>query len=272
MKNRRRLSGAVALLCVIMVAAFLVPRTARAEGRVLRVAAAASLSFAFAELVPAFERDTGIDVVTSLGSTGMLARQIEHGAPFDLFFAADESYVKGLGDKGRVEPGTTRVYAEGRLALVVNTKSGAEAQSLKSLASLADVRIKRVAIANPDHAPYGRAAREALQEAGVWESVRPRLVYGENVRQALRFVQTGNAPAGIVALSVADAPGVTPFAVDPALHAPINQAAMVVRGTSMGAEARAFIEYVTGPDGRAIMKSHGFFPPNAGGPEAAPHN
>ena len=149
-------------------------------------------------------------------------------------------------------------YAEGRLAVVVNRASGVEAGGLEDLAG---PTVKRVAIANPDHAPYGAAAREALKRAGVWEEVRAKLVYGENIRQTLRFVQTGDASVGIVALSVADVPEAASFPVDPSLHDPIHQAAAVVSASAAPGLASDFIGYVRGPAGGAAMRRRGFFPP-----------
>lgn len=231
---------------------------ARAERPVIRVAAASSLAFAFDDIARSFEERTGARVVVSIGSTGLLARQIEYGAPFDVFFAADVASVGELAGRGLVIPESVERYAEGRLVVAVNRASGVEAGGLEDLAG---PMVTRVAIANPDHAPYGAAAREALKRAGVWEDVRAKLVYGENIRQTLQFVQTGNAQVGIVALSVADVPEVASFPVDPSLHDPIYQAAAVVSASERPGLARDFIRYIKGPEGGAVMRGHGFFPP-----------
>jgi molybdate transport system substrate-binding protein len=225
----------------------------------LTVAAASSLSFPLKEAVKTFEKRTGERVRVSFGSTGTLASQIRNGAPFDLFLSADLSRVEELAEEGHVMPGSVRVYALGRLVLVVNEASGIKATGLEQV--LTDPGIKRVAIANPDHAPYGAAAVEALKAASLWEGVRTRLVYGENIRQTLRFVQTGNAQAGIVSLSVADVPGVSFTEIDDPLYRPIEQAAGVVAASPAKELAEKFLKYLTGPEGGAIMQMYGFAPP-----------
>jgi molybdate transport system substrate-binding protein len=225
----------------------------------LTVAAASSLSFPLKEAAADFEKRSGARLRVSFGSTGTLTSQIRNGAPFDLFLSADTSRVEELEKAGHVVPGSVRVYALGRLVLVVNNASGIEATGLKNV--LMDPGIKRVAIANPDHAPYGAAAVEALKAASLWEGVRPKLVYGENIRQTLRFVQTGNAQAGIVSLSIADVPGVSYLQIDAFLHSPIEQAAGVVAASRAKELAKRFLEYLTGPEGAAIMQKYGFVQP-----------
>jgi molybdate transport system substrate-binding protein len=229
-----------------------------ADGRALTVFAAADLAFAFRDLVPRFEQATGATVTLVLGSTGNLAKQIEHGAPADVFFAADESFVDDLVAKGAVIAETRARYAQGRLALVT---APAAPVTPTDVADLRDARIRRIAIANPAHAPYGRAAEQALRARGVWEAVKPKLIYGENVRQALQFVESGAADAGVVALAVAVGAGLAWTAIDPALHAPLNQAVAVVRRSPRPAAALAFVRFVTGPEGRPIMRRHGFLLP-----------
>ncbi len=226
-----------------------------AAGERITVAGASDLAFAFKEIAAGFEKDTGVKVVLSLGSTGMLTKQIEHGAPFDVFFAASSRFIDGLAEGGYVVPDTIEVYAVGRIALAVNRASGVEA---KGLAGLADPRIKRVAIANPAHAPYGAAAMEALKSAGLWDDIKPKLVYGENIRQTLQFIQTGDAEAGIIALSIADVPEISHTVIDFRLHNRITQAAAVVRGSKNEKAAQDFIKYVNGPKGRPVMEKYGF--------------
>jgi molybdate transport system substrate-binding protein len=225
--------------------------------RELVVYAAADLVLAFREIVPAFERAQGVKVTLVLGSTGLLARQIEEGAPADVFFAADEAFIDRLERGGRLVPGTRALYAQGRLSLV--WRQGARA--IDGLAGLREGAIRRIAIAHPAHAPYGRAAEEALRRAGLLDTVRDKLVYGENVRQALQFVEAGGADAGIVARSIADAPGIASLPIDPAMHAPINQAVGVARRSAVPDLARAFIAFVDGATARAIMRRFGFLVP-----------
>src|SRR3972149_3329226 len=161
----------------------------------LTIAGASDLAFALKEIAADFEKETGYKVVLSMGSTGMRAKQVEHGAPFDVFFSANRGYVDGLAAKGLVLKDTVEIYARGRIVLATRKGSGLALKDVKELSTGS----YRIAIANPDHAPYGMAAMEAMKSVGVWVDVKPRLVYGENIRQTLQHIQSGNAPAGIVA-------------------------------------------------------------------------
>lgn len=221
----------------------------------LTVYAAADLAFAFKEIVPLFEKASGSRVTLVLGSTGNLAKQIEHGAPADVFFAADLSFIEDLRAKGAVIPESRALYAQGRLVLASSKKAGL---SLGDLRELSRPEVRRVAIANPDHAPYGRAAREALEAVGLWEALRPKLVYGENIRHTLQFIESGAVEAGLVALAVADVPEVTYVLVDPKLYRPLNQMAAVVRRSPRPEAGLSFLQFVNGPPGRLIMKRYGF--------------
>lgn len=224
----------------------------------LIVAAAADLQFAFAEIGELYEQETGNKVIFSFGSTGQLAQQIENGAPFDLFAAANISFVDDLAKKNFVVPDTVALYARGRIVLAVNHDSGVSAVELEDLLSDA---ITHIAIANPEHAPYGIAAKEALISAGLWEKIEDKIVYGENVRQTLQFVQTGDAQAGIVALSVANVPEVTWTLIDDSLHNPLDQALAVVASSSHQEEAREFAAFINGEKGRPVMQKYGFVLP-----------
>jgi molybdate transport system substrate-binding protein len=232
--------------------------SAQPKPPVLTVYGAADLSFAFREIAPLFEKATGTKVVLVLGSTGTLAKQIEHGAPADVFFAANTSFVDDLTAKGAVIPETRLLYAQGRIVLAAPRGSKLRVERLEDLVGPG---VKRVAIANPDHAPYGRAARQALQAARVWDALRPRLVYGENIRHTLQFIETGAVDAGIIALSIAEAPGVRAAPIDPALYAPLDQIAAVVKRSGRPELAMAFVQFVNGPEGRPIMKRYGFLLP-----------
>lgn len=224
----------------------------------LTVFAASDLVLALREIAPRFERALGVKVTLVFGSTGNLASQIEHGAPADVFFAADRSFVDRLSATGAVIAETRAPYAQGRLVL-------AFARTVRG--RLADVRdllsreVRRVAIANPRHAPYGRAAEDALRKAGVWAAVQPKLVYAENIQQALSFVQAGGAEAGIIALSLANVPEIAWVPLDPGLHAPLDQTVAVVRRSPRPELGLALIQFVNGPEGRAIMKRYGFLLP-----------
>ncbi len=226
----------------------------------LTVAAAADLTPAFQELGALFEQQTGIKVVFNFGSTGQLAQQIERGAPFDVFYAANKSFIEDLNSKGLVIPDTMEVYAQGRLTLWTLPDSPLKPERIEDLASPAYARI---AIANPEHAPYGQAAKNALESAGIWDVVEPRLVYGENIAQTLTLADTGNVDVAIVALSLSVQGNGSWTLVPAELHAdnPLIQMAAAITGTPHEAAARRFIAFVNGPDGHAIMKKYGFILP-----------
>ena len=249
MRRRTLLALAAAWL------AFWAGRDAAAADRSVTVFAAADLAFAFRELAPRFEAATGVRVTLVFGSTGNFAQQIRHGGPADVFFAADESFVDRLIAEGALIRETRTLYAQGRLVLATTRAAGPRLQALRELL---DPRVRHVAIANPAHAPYGRAAEEVLRRTGLWEALRPKLVYGENVRHALQFLQTGAADAGIVARSVADAPEIEWTPIASALHAPLNQAAAVARRSPRPELGLAFIQFVTGAEGRPVMRRYGF--------------
>jgi molybdate transport system substrate-binding protein len=231
------------------------------------VAAAADLKFALTEIAEAFARATGRQVKLSFGSSGNFARQIPQGAPFELFFSADEDYVLRLAQSGyALDRGV--LYALGRIAVFVPHGSAvkADAELTDVAAAVNDGRITRFAIANPEHAPYGRAAREALQHAGIWERLQGRLVLGENASQAAQFATSGSAEGGIIPLSLAMAPALAAegsYAVIPAdWHKPLRQRMALLRGA--GATARRFYEFVQQPRARAILDRYGFVLPPDG--------
>lgn len=248
------LSGLLVLLPVPARSA--APRAPTAASELL-IAAAADLAFAFREIAPAFQRERGVAVRVSLGSSGNLAQQIQHGAPFDAFFSANRGYVETLRAAGAVRPESLRPYARGILVVA----GQAEGPPPATLRDLAGDRVRRVAIANPAHAPYGMAAREALQGAGLWERVRPKLVYGESIGQAQQFLRTGSVDAALLALSVAMVPELRHVAVDQALYRPLIQWAAVTAASRQPAAAAAFIDFVAGPAGRSVLDRFGFLPP-----------
>jgi molybdate transport system substrate-binding protein len=241
----------------------------------LKVAAAADLAFAFRDLGARFEARTGVPVVLSLGSTGLLARQIKEGAPFDVFAAANVSFVEDVVRAGRCDGSTQALYAYGRIVLWWSAKT--QVMPPQTLRDLEDRRFTKIAIANPEHAPYGRAAEEALRSAGVWEAVKPRLVFGENVQQALEYARTGNADVAFVALSLATVtPGGWSLPVAPSLHKPIDQALVVCAQGARGAQgeraalARRFTAFVNSDEGHAVMRRFGFLLPGETERPAAP--
>ena len=226
----------------------------------IKVAAAADLSLAFRDLGMEFEKKTGMKVVFTFGSTGNLAKQIAEGAKYDLFAAANQSFVDDVIKAGACDGATKTPYARGRI--VVWTKDDAKIAPPTSLADLADKRFVKIAIANPEHAPYGLAAQQALTTAGVWETVKPKLVYGENVQQTLQFGQTGNVEAAIVALSLATVvEGGKWIAIEEAQHKPIDQALVVCKGGTSMQGAKDFAAFLGSADGRAVMRKFGFLLP-----------
>jgi molybdate transport system substrate-binding protein len=256
MTKQTTIIAGVALLLLLLTGC---SREATDEGRKeITVAAAADLAPAFEELGRSFEQSTGIKVVYSFGSTGNLAKQIENGAPMDVFAAANVEYVNGLEQKGLIIPGTKALYARGRITLWTNADSPLKIERLEDLAR-ADV--KRIGIANPEHAPYGMAAREALQAVGIWEALKEKLVLGENVRMTLQYAETGNVDVSIVALSLSVQSKGRWVLIPEELHKPLDQALAVIKSTKHEQQAREFAAFINGPQGRPVMRKYGFVLP-----------
>lgn len=221
----------------------------------IRVAAASDLKFVLGELGALFERETGLKLAITFGSSGNLARQLVQGLPMDLFLSADEALIERLHKAGWARDAGV-VYARGRLAWVVPKSSNAvldtELSGLRGFGG-------KVAIANPEHAPYGRAARSALQQTGLWDALKSQLILGENVSQAMQFVSTGAAPAALVALSLAWAPELNArirhIAVNPRLHPPIVQRMALHLAAGSGAER--FYTFLQSPTAKQLLQQHG---------------
>ena len=221
----------------------------------LTVAAASDLMPAFEEIGREFESVHKTKVVFMFGSTGLLTKQIENGAPMDLFAAANVSYVEQLEQKGLIIPGSKAIYARGRITLWTPAESNLR---LADIGDLARPEVQRVAIANPDHAPYGLAARQALETAGIWERVKPKLVYGDNIRQTLQYAETGNVEVAIIALSLSVQSKGRWTLIPEELHKPIDQALGIIKTTKHEQASRAFAAFLAGPQGRAVMQKYGF--------------
>ena len=236
-----------------------------AEGPV--VAAAADLQFALPEIAAQFTRETGHKLRLVFGSSGNFRRQIEDGAPFELFLSADQSYVDALAREGHSADAGV-VYAVGRLALIVPRGSPVAVDpQLRGVArALADGTLHKFAIANPEHAPYGRAARQALIRAGLWRAIEPKLVLGENISQTAQFAVSGAAQGGIVAYSLLRSKALAgrgDYVLLPAsMYDPLMQRMVLLNNA--GATARAFYRYLQGPEARAIFDRYGFEAPGAG--------
>ncbi len=228
------------------------------------IAAAADLKFAVTEVAAAFSADTGKEVKLAFGSTGNFATQIRKGAPFEMFMAADEAFIRDLHRDGLTRD-EGDLYAEGRIVLMAPHGSPrAPDPALDGLAALLEAgRITRFAIANPEHAPYGRRAEEALARRGLWEKLQPHLVLGENVSQAAQFALSGNAEGGIIAYSLALAPEIRPrgaFALIPHdWHEPLLQRMVLLK--SAGPVAEEFYAFMKSAKARTIMKAYGFVLP-----------
>jgi molybdate transport system substrate-binding protein len=222
------------------------------------VSAASDLAPVLDELAPLFEKETGMVLKANLGSTGQLMEQISAGARVDVFLAASSSAIQQLDEKGLLVPDSTRLYARGQLVMWTPPDSK---NAVDALEDLADPAIVRISIANPDHAPYGRAARESLESAGLWDQLQPKVVPAENVRQAFQFAESGNVDVGLVALSLVIG-GEGHYVVVPEdLHEPINQTLALIADGEHQSEAQSFVDYLTGPKGREILEKYGFVLP-----------
>jgi molybdate transport system substrate-binding protein len=225
----------------------------------VRVAAASDLNFAAKEIISSFEHKTGHKVALTLGSSGNFYQQILQGAPFQVFFSADIDYASRLESAGRVEPGSVFIYGRGRIVVwaLRNAKVNPE---ISKMDSLIQPSVKKIAIANPEHAPYGRAAVAAMQQADLYERVRPALVLGENISQAAQFAQSGAADIGIIALSLAQSDPMKQsgryWIIPQSMHPPLDQAAVLVKGATPA--ARAFYEWLKSPEVKAILQRYGF--------------
>lgn len=234
-----------------------------AHSQDLAIAAASDLQAVLPAIGARFEERSGVSVRLTFGSSGNFFSQLQNGAPFDLFLSADLDYPERLVAAGLAVRDSLYEYGTGRI--VVWARRGAPFDLRRGLHGLADPRVRRVAIANPDHAPYGRAAVAALRHERLYDSVRSKLVLGENISQAAQFVQSGNADAGILALSLAVAPALKSSGVyaeiPPTLHPPIRQGAVVLTASRHQAAARRFLDFMKRPEIVQTMRDFGFAPP-----------
>lgn len=240
------------LLCLLLLSG---------NATAVNVAAAADLKFALSEIAASYEREHGGRIILAFGSSGHFARQIPQGAPYELFLSADEEYIFQLARQGLLRD-EGRLYAIGRLALLLPRGSPLAADGeLRGLASaLGAGKLQRLAIANPEYAPYGRAARAALERAALWQPLQGRLVFGENVAQAAQFALSGSAQGGLVAWSLAQSPELATRSVAALVpadwHPPLRQRMALTQRA--GAEAQRFYEYLQQPSARTVFERHGF--------------
>jgi molybdate transport system substrate-binding protein len=239
-----------------------------AAAQTLRVAAAADLQFAMNDLASQFEKETGTKLAVSYGSSGNFRAQIENGAPFDVFFSADAQYPEQLVKAGVADAQSLFIYAQGHLVIWAPLGTSLHLAE-KGFEALRDPSITKIAIANPEHAPYGRAAVAALEKAGLYDQVKSKLVLGENISQAAQFAQSGSAQVGIIALSLTYAEsmkGGERWEIPADYYPPILQKAVIVTSSPNKNAANAFLAYVKSDQGHKILSQYGLTPP------AAPQN
>jgi molybdate transport system substrate-binding protein len=244
-----------------LLAVLLLFTGALASAQEITVAAAADMSAALPELAASYTKKTGQAVKLSFGASGNLTNQIRNGAPFDVFFSADEDYPQQLISEGLALTDTLYRYAVGRLVLWVPKGSSLDLPKL-GIQALLDPSVKKIAIGNPATAPYGRAAAAALRHFGIYDQVAGKLVLGENISQAAQFVESGNAQAGLIALSHALAPAMKDkgryWVVPLDSYPTLNQAAVVLVNSKQQAASRKFLDYLRGPDGAFLLARYGF--------------
>jgi len=249
-----RAVGLVFLACVLMFA----PISLHAQ--TIRIAAASDLQFVLPELAAQYEKQSGMKLTLTFGSSGNLFAQIQNGAPFDLFLSADTSYPHKLIEASQGDADSYDLYALGFLVIWLPVGSPVDLK-VQGYRALLDARIRKIAIANPEFAPYGRAAVSALRNAGIYEQVKTKLVFGENVSQAAQFVQSGGADAAIISRSLALSPPMKSgnrYELEAMQFTPLEQAAVILKSSANKAAAKDFMEFLRTPAASEIWKSHGY--------------
>jgi molybdate transport system substrate-binding protein len=260
----KKIKGYGLLIVFILIFSFSLPAHA---GDNILIAAASNLRFAMHEICHAFqEANSSIQTKVSYGSSGNFFAQISQGAPFDIFFSADAAYPELLEKEGLTVKETQKVYAVGEIVLWFPNES--KIDSDKGLQAVTSAEIKKLAIANPRHAPYGRAAEESLRYYGLWDKVQEKLIYGENISQAAQFVHTGAADAGIVALSLAISTKMLQegryWAIPDKSHSDIEQVYVVLKKGKGKESIRRFLDFIRGEKGGKILSRYGFVIPGTG--------
>lgn len=254
----RTLCVTITAACVLLLCGCSRRTSGEHDSKEITVAAAANLTDAFEELGKRFTSQTGIKVVYSFGSTADLTKQIENGAPFDVFAAADIEHVDELNTKGFVVPETRVLYARGRLVVFFPATTHAPINRIEDILS---PDIKTIAIAKPDLAPYGKASVEALRALNLWSRIEPKVVYGSNVSQAKQYASTGNADVAFIPLSLVKPNDGRYIEVDAALHQPIDQALAIVKNSSKQEQARRFTDYIMSAEGQTVLRDYGYSRP-----------
>jgi molybdate transport system substrate-binding protein len=246
------------LLCALCVSVA-IPVLSSAQQSELKIAAAADLKFAMTDLAAAYEKQSGVHLNLTFGSSGNFFAQIQNGAPFDIFFSADSDYPRKLNEAGLVLPNTADSYAIGKLVLWSPASEKVD-PSKSNWQSVLDPSVKKIAIANPDHAPYGRAALEALKKSGFYEKIKDKLVLGDNIAQTAQFVQSGNAQIGILAESLILSPSFGPghsWKIPQQQYTPLIQSVVALKTANKDA-ARAFLAWIKTPPALVIFQKYGF--------------
>ena len=234
------------------------PKNGQAGSQDLTVAAASNLTDALAEIGPRFTSKTGVRVVFSFGATADLAKQIENGAPFDVFAAADTEHIEQLERQGLLTPGTRALYARGRLVMWLPPGSSLKVERIQDVTAKA---FERIAIAKPDVAPYGQAAVESLRRLGIWNDIEERVVYAQNVSQAKQYAATGNAEVAFIPLALVKPNEGSYLEVSEDLHQPIDQALGIIKDSPKQTEARQFVDFLLSDDGQELLSKEGYRKP-----------
>jgi len=254
------------LRSMIAVFLFVITGVNVAVAEVITIGAASDLNFAFREIATEYEKTSGNRVRLTLGSSGNFYAQIQNGAPFDLYFSADIAYPRKLEEAGLTVPGSLYQYAIGRIVLWAGKDSHLDLS--RGLEIFREPAIRKIAIANPKHAPYGRAAVAAMEHFKVYDQVKDKLILGENISQAAQFIESGACDIGIIALSLAVAPAMkskgTYWEVPAEAHPPLEQGAVILKSSKQQESAKQFLAFIKGERGQEIMKRYGFTVPSAG--------
>ncbi len=245
---------------ILALCLFVITSVNLAVAEEITIAAASDLNFAFREIATEYEKASGNQVRLTLGSSGNFYAQIQNGAPFDLYFSADIAYPRKLEEAGLTVPGSLYQYAVGRIVLWIGYESRIDVT--KGFEALREPTIKKIAIANPKHAPYGRVAVAAMEYFKVYDQVKDKLILGENISQAAQFIESGACDAGIIALSLALAPAMKDvgqyWEIPAFAHPLLEQGAVILKQSKNAEAAKQFLEFIKGPHGQEVMKRYGF--------------
>ena len=246
----RNLAASVAVICICEFCA----------AQSITVAAAADLQFAMQDVAAQFQKKTGKEVKLIYGSSGNFFQQLQNGAPFDMFFSANLDYPKKLESAGLTEPGSYYEYAKGKIVVWVSKDSKLDVSS--GLPILLNPAVKKIAVANPQHAPYGQAAVAAMQKENIYDKVKDKFVLGENISQTASFVMSGSADVGIVALSLALSPNMKDkgryFEVPAGDYPPIKQACVILNSSKNKETAQQFLSFIKTAEVADTLRMYGF--------------